>query len=162
MYKRTSSLNFWQSEYLITSQKPDTIEFGAQQRRETLSASATKTRNPERLQLVFKWNWMVDRKCFPSKMIRTYPLVLSLLSEVGFEDIRRPDGGFYVFAKLPSGVDDMSFASSLIEENVFLLPGTIFGMPGYLRFCALVPKDSPAFAMARNALKKAMATSLVV
>ena len=105
---------------------------------------------------------MVDRKCFPSEMIRTYPLVLSLLSEVGFEDICRPDGGFYVFAKLPSGVDDMSFASSLIEENVFLLPGTIFGMPGYLRFCALVPKDSPAFAMARNALKKAMATSLVV
>ena len=89
------------------------------------------------------------------------PLLL-LLSEVGFKDIQRPDGGFYIFAKLPSDVDDMSFASSLVEENVFLLPGTIFGMPGYLRFCALVPKDSPAFAMARNVLKKAMAKSFVV
>ena len=102
-------------------------------------------------------------KSFPTNLDRYKAMLqplLTLLSQVGFENIRRPDGGFYVFAKLPSGVDDVSFASMLMEENVFFLPGTIFGMPGYLRFCALVPKDSPAFAMAQDALIKVMAKRL--
>lgn len=44
-----------------------------------------------------------------------------------------PEGTFYVLCRMPNA-DDIAFAEALGEEDVFVLPGTYFEMPGYVRF----------------------------
>ena len=53
------------------------------------------------------------------------------LLTAGMESCAKADGGFYLFPKLPSGMDDKSFAMHLVEHGVLVIPGSAFGAPGY-------------------------------
>lgn len=55
------------------------------------------------------------------------------LRDAGLE-ISDPEGAFYAFPKVPDGVSDQEFARALAEKCVLSVPGSSFGMPGYLRF----------------------------
>ncbi len=44
-----------------------------------------------------------------------------------------PEGTFYILCRAPGG-DDLAFAEALGEQDVFVLPGSYFEMPGYVRF----------------------------
>ena len=53
-----------------------------------------------------------------------------------------PQGAMYVMVGLPEGTDDVEFAQALLnEELLFVLPGSCFGIAGFVRivFCAPAP-----------------------
>jgi aspartate aminotransferase len=76
------------------------------------------------------------------------------LSRAGY-DVRKPEGGYYVFLKSPLA-DDVAFVGKLLEEGVLAVPGVGFGRAGYLRLSITVPLDTierslPAFERALRA-----------
>ncbi len=62
------------------------------------------------------------------------------LTEAGYE-MAKPDGAFYLFVKAPGG-DSMAFCEKAKAKDVLLVPGDIFGCPGYLRVCYCVSYDT--------------------
>ncbi len=75
------------------------------------------------------------------------------LGRAGY-DVRRPEGGYYVFFRSPIP-DDVAFVGKLLEQGVLAVPGTGFGRGGYIRLSLTVPMDTierslPAFARARS------------
>jgi aspartate aminotransferase len=73
------------------------------------------------------------------------------LARAGY-DVRKPEGGYYVFLKTPIP-DDVAFVGHLLKEGVLAVPGVGFGRAGYLRLSITVPLDTiqrslPAFARA--------------
>jgi aspartate aminotransferase len=75
------------------------------------------------------------------------------LADAGYE-LLKPRGAFYLFPKSPVA-DEISFARSLQEENILVVPGTGFGSPGYFRIAYCVGKKTiesaiPGFARARE------------
>lgn len=49
-------------------------------------------------------------------------------------EIKDPEGAFYAFPKVPAGVDEQVFVDALAKRCVLAVPGSAFGMRGYLRF----------------------------
>lgn len=73
------------------------------------------------------------------------------LASAGY-DVRKPEGGYYVFLKTPIP-DDVAFVGHLLKQGVLAVPGVGFGRAGYLRLSITVPLDTierslPAFARA--------------
>jgi aspartate aminotransferase len=73
------------------------------------------------------------------------------LSAAGYE-VRKPEGGYYVFLKTPIP-DDVSFVKLLVKQGVLAVPGAGFGRGGYVRLSMTVPLDTieralPAFQRA--------------
>ena len=61
--------------------------------------------------------------------------------------------GMFVWAKLPEGLDAEQFIDTLlIEKNIFIAPGTIFGSngAGYVRFSLCAPEESIKEAINRT------------
>jgi aspartate/methionine/tyrosine aminotransferase len=80
-------------------------------------------------------------------------VLLEGLSGLGFDVPRRPQGGFYAFARLPErlGPSD-AFARDLLEEaHVAVTPGGDFGpsVDGYVRFSCAAPRERIAEAVQR-------------
>jgi aspartate aminotransferase len=50
---------------------------------------------------------------------------------MGYEVVK-PEATFYVMVRSPMA-DDAEFARRLADENVFVLPGRLFEMPGWFR-----------------------------
>ena len=65
--------------------------------------------------------------------------VVETLRAMGYE-LNLPDSTFYIIAKSPMQ-DDMAFTEVLAEHNVFVLPGTIFELPGYFRLSITANDD---------------------
>lgn len=59
-------------------------------------------------------------------------LLLKALAEAGYETIR-PDGAFYIFPKVPAGMDDVEFVNLCLDERLLVVPGSGFGTPGHFR-----------------------------
>jgi aspartate aminotransferase len=77
--------------------------------------------------------------------------VVGALSEMGYETVT-PEATFYVMVRSPVQ-DDVAFTKLLAEENVFVLPGTIFELPGWFRISltandGMVERALPGFAAA--------------
>jgi aspartate aminotransferase len=73
------------------------------------------------------------------------------LRRAGYE-VRKPEGGYYVFFKSPIP-DDVAFVSKLREQGVLSVPGVGFGRKGFLRLSITAPMDTierslPAFERA--------------
>lgn len=47
----------------------------------------------------------------------------------------------YLFFKVPGSNDKAWTRDLLSEENVFCLPGTLFGSPGFVRIVSAAPMD---------------------
>jgi aspartate aminotransferase len=78
------------------------------------------------------------------------------LAAAGYE-VRRPEGGYYIFLKTPIP-DDVSFVGLLVKQGVLAVPGTGFGRGGYIRLSITVPLDTieralPAFQRALQAAR---------
>ena len=77
-------------------------------------------------QLASTWAWQ-DSKHVESNRVeydKKYKAAISCLDE--FDDVKRPDGGFYIWLKL--SCDDQAFAKLLYEqESVLSLPGSYLG-----------------------------------
>ena len=57
--------------------------------------------------------------------------VVAALTEMGYEPIT-PEGTFYVIVRSPLA-DDEQFAEELAAEKVYVMPGTVFDLPGWFR-----------------------------
>ena len=73
------------------------------------------------------------------------------LARAGY-DVRKPEGGYYVFLKTPIP-DDVAFVGQLLKQGVLAVPGDGFGRGGYMRLSLTVPMDTilrslPAFERA--------------
>jgi aspartate aminotransferase len=62
------------------------------------------------------------------------------LVKIGYE-CPKPDGAFYLFAKV-LGDDDITFVKNALKYNLLLVPGTGFGCPGYFRASYCVSIDT--------------------
>ena len=60
----------------------------------------------------------------------------------------KPEGAFYVFPKIPDGIDEMEFCQTLVKNFIVIVPGSAFGMPGFYRM---------SLCLGPEAVKKAMA-----
>lgn len=78
----------------------------------------------------------VVAKCLNAKIdLETYnrnrELLYKGLSSYGYQCIK-PEGAFYMFVKTPI-VNDVEFCNLAKKKNILLVPGTVFGCPGYVR-----------------------------
>lgn len=65
--------------------------------------------------------------------------IVSALTDMGYETIN-PDGTFYVLVRSPLA-DDLAFTETLAAENVFVLPGRVFELPGWFRISLTANDD---------------------
>jgi aspartate aminotransferase len=65
--------------------------------------------------------------------------VVGALGEMGYETVT-PEATFYVMVRSPID-DDVAFTKRLAEENVFVLPGVIFELPGWFRISLTANDD---------------------
>lgn len=79
-------------------------------------------------------------------------LLLRELRSAGY-DVRTPEGTFYLFPRSPIE-DDKQFVKVLAEQDVFVLPGTLFDRPGYFRISLTASDEMVEFAL--PAFKSAM------
>jgi aspartate aminotransferase len=73
------------------------------------------------------------------------------LAAAGYQ-VRKPEGGYYVFLKTPIP-DDVAFVGLLLKQGVLAVPGAGFGRGGFIRLSMTVPIDTieralPAFQRA--------------
>jgi len=102
------------------------------------------------LALTADQSWLVERN-------NTYrerrDIVVNALREAGMKaDV--PAAAIYVWAKLPDGVDDKTYAADLLETvHVSVTPGTVFGPAGkgYIRISLGTPSARVREAMGRVA-----------
>lgn len=67
-------------------------------------------------------------------------LLYTSLLEMGYE-AAKPDGAFYLFVKAPNG-DAMQFSNDAkLKENLLVVPGDVFGCPGFFRLSYCVSND---------------------
>lgn len=66
--------------------------------------------------------------------------LVSALDEMGYDDIIRPEGTFYVMVKSPLS-DDIKFFDTLADYDIFVLPGAVVDMPGYFRISLTANDD---------------------
>ncbi len=65
--------------------------------------------------------------------------MLAVLDAAGLT-YAKPQGAFYVFPKVPGG-DDVKFVNHLLQYGILAVPGSGFGMPGYMRLSYSVEND---------------------
>ena len=67
-------------------------------------------------------------------------LLYTSLLEMGYE-AAKPDGAFYLFVKASNG-DAMQFSNDAkLKENLLVVPGDVFGCPGFFRLSYCVSND---------------------
>jgi aspartate aminotransferase len=64
-------------------------------------------------------------------MQRRRDRIVTELTAMGYEVVK-PEGTFYVMVRSPMG-DDVAFMNRLAEDRVFVLPGSMFEIPGWFR-----------------------------
>ena len=72
-------------------------------------------------------------------MQRRRDRLVDALTERGYEAVK-PEGTFYVMVRSPIA-DDAEFTRTLAEENVFVLPGEMFELPGWFRISLTATDD---------------------
>ncbi len=65
--------------------------------------------------------------------------MVGALTEMGYEAVN-PEGTFYVMVRSPIA-DDQVFTRRLAEDDIFVLPGRMFELPGWFRI-SLTASDS--------------------
>jgi aspartate aminotransferase len=82
--------------------------------------------------------------------------VVAALAEMGYEPVT-PEGTFYVIVRSPLA-DDERFAEELAAEKVFVMPGSVFDLPGWFRISLtanddMVDRALPGFRRVLDRLK---------
>jgi len=85
---------------------------------------------------------------------RRRDVFLKALGEMGYETVK-PAGTFYVLVKSPLP-DDIEFTELLAKQNVFVMPGKLFQLPGWFRISLtgnddMVKRSLPGFETALKA-----------
>ncbi len=89
-------------------------------------------------------------------MQRRRDRVVSALTEMGYETVT-PEGTFYVMVRSPVA-DELEFTRKLADEDVFVLPGRMFELPGWFRISltgndSMVERALPGFERALEGIR---------
>lgn len=89
--------------------------------------------------------------------------MVDALREMGYETIK-PEATFYVLVRSPMA-DDIAFTERLARENVFVMPGKVFELPGWFRISLtatddMVERSLPGFAKVLSELVSPTSKSL--
>jgi len=89
-------------------------------------------------------------------MQRRRDRVVSALTEMGYETVI-PEGTFYVMVRSPVA-DELEFTRKLADEDVFVLPGRMFELPGWFRISltgndSMVERALPGFERALEGIR---------
>jgi aspartate aminotransferase len=89
-------------------------------------------------------------------MQRRRDVIVNALTDLGYETVT-PEGTFYVMVRSPIA-DDLEFTRRLADEDVFVLPGRMFELPGWLRISltandAMVERSLPGFERALESVR---------
>ena len=84
-------------------------------------------------------------------------IVEESLKKLNIEYIQ-PEGAFYVFPKIPDGIDEMAFCKTMVKNFIVVVPGSAFGKAGFYRmtFCHGVEAIKKAMAQFEIAYKKTL------
>ncbi|HEX2647635.1 MAG TPA: aminotransferase class I/II-fold pyridoxal phosphate-dependent enzyme, partial [Candidatus Dormibacteraeota bacterium] len=74
-----------------------------------------------------------------SALERRRDRMVSALTDLGYETVK-PEGTFYVMVRSPMA-DDLEFTRRLAEDDVFVLPGRMFELPGWFRISLTANDD---------------------
>jgi len=79
--------------------------------------------------------------------------MLTGLREAGYQ-VNKPEGTFYLLVRCP-WPDDLAFCLALAEQDVFVLPGSTFELPGYCRISLtandeMIERSMPVFRRLRS------------
>ncbi len=82
---------------------------------------------------------------------RKRDLLVAALRDMGY-GVQRPEGTFYLWVPSPIP-DDLAFAKQLAREDIFVLPGDMFEVPGFFRISLtanddMIERSLPGFAAA--------------
>jgi aspartate aminotransferase len=83
-------------------------------------------------------------------------VIVKALTEMGYETIT-PEGTFYVMVRSPIA-DDAEFTRRLADQDVFVLPGRMFELPGWFRISltandSMVERALPGFERALESIR---------
>jgi aspartate aminotransferase len=86
-----------------------------------------------------------------ARLQRRRDLLVDALGTAGYQ-LTPPEGTFYLWVRSPLA-DDRAFANRLAGLGVFVLPGSLFELPGFFRISLtasdeMVERSLPAFAAA--------------
>ena len=84
-------------------------------------------------------------------------IICKMLDDCGIKYVK-PEGAFYIFPKIPDGIEEFEFCNAMADHFVILVPGSSFNAPpGFFRisFCKTpeeIKKSVPAFKKAFEAV----------
>ena len=93
------------------------------------------------------------------RLSRARRSVAARLESLGIRPWIVPRGGFYLWCRLPDGLDAADVARRALVENVVLAPGDVFSVShaaaGFMRFNVAQMGEARVFAVLERALRKA-------
>lgn len=67
-------------------------------------------------------------------------IVCKMLDDCGIKYVR-PTGSFYIFPKIPDGIDEVKFCETMAKHFVIVVPGMGFRAPGFFRISFCKPPE---------------------
>ncbi len=96
-----------------------------------------------------------------AKLADAMTLTANRLKAEGLTLWTEPQGGMFLWAELPDGLDSSQIARHALEKGVLLAPGDVFSpsrtASGFLRFNVAQSLEPYIFAVLRDAMREARA-----
>lgn len=93
------------------------------------------------------------------KLVRARREAVDRLYRLGIEPWLLPRGGFYLWCRLPDGLDSAQVAQAALAENVILAPGNVFSVSQsagcFMRFNVAHTLDPRVYRILEDVLRKA-------
>jgi DNA-binding transcriptional MocR family regulator len=93
------------------------------------------------------------------KLVRTRRETADRLARLGIEPWLTPRGGFYLWCRLPEGLDSGDLAQAAVAEGVVLAPGNVFSVSqtaaGFIRFNVAHMLEPRVYQVLGEVLKRA-------
>ncbi|GBQ23887.1 transcriptional regulator [Gluconacetobacter sacchari DSM 12717] len=97
------------------------------------------------------------------RLVRARREAADKLQELGFELPQMPRGGFFLWCRLPDGLNAADVARAALVDDVVLAPGDVFSVTGsasaYMRFNVAQSNDPRIWAAIRRAMERAGSSS---
>jgi DNA-binding transcriptional MocR family regulator len=92
------------------------------------------------------------------RLVRARRETADRLMQIGIEPWLAPRGGFYLWSRLPVGIDSAQLAQATIEEGIVLAPGNVFSISqaasGFMRFNVAHMQDESIYTTIARAMSK--------
>ena len=92
------------------------------------------------------------------RLVRARRETAGKLRQIGIEPWLMPRGGFYLWSRLPDGIDSAQLAQATIEQGIVLAPGNVFSVSqtasGFMRFNVAHMQDPRIYAIIAAAMRE--------